>query len=443
MVLMICLALAGLLRGFADPSPAWRVGALAVDVESGDTLLRLNARELYRPASTVKLVTALLAFESLGPSRVLETPVLADFGSGTLYIEGSGASLLEQDDIERAAVEVAAVLGTSGGWDVLYDTGIFADSNRCPGWDPADWTRVYCPPVEAISLGDNVLEIVVSARGGTVRVETYPELPDLEIRGQITISASGQVSARPDGWDTSTPVVVLSGSIPRDSTRILYVPFAGAPAQVAALFASELAARGVGISSVRSGTVPEAAGLETLAVIRSRPVGSIVAQMNKWSLNVVAEELLRVSAAEAWDLPGSTALGCETAAAMVDRLCGADGAQLADGSGLSRLNRLSPAHLVAVLIAGATSEEWGPEFVASLAVNGVDGTLRSRLADLPAGAFRGKTGSLSDTAALAGLLRTRGGRTVALAFLTEIPQGAVVPARNWMDSVVRQLREDY
>jgi len=128
---------------------------------------------------------------------------------------------------------------------------------------------------------------------------------------------------------------------------------------------------------------------------------------------------------------------------MLLELHGVDGAQVADGSGLSRLNRISPSQLVGVLLEGAGSPEWGPEFLASLAVNGVDGTMASRLSDLPPGAFRGKTGSLGDTASLAGLLRTSGGRTIALAIMCEVPQGAVHSARNWQDGVVRELYSCY
>lgn len=83
--------------------------------------------------------------------------------------------------------------------------------------------------------------------------------------------------------------------------------------------------------------------------------------------------------------------------------------------------------------------EWGPEFLASLAVNGVDGTLRSRLSDLPPGAFRGKTGTLSDTCTLAGVVSTSSGRRLAVAILAETPSGDVLAAKAWQDDVIRAL----
>lgn len=431
-----------LLAAFPQPSSAWRTGVLAVDAETGETIVETRSDELFRPASTVKIVTTLLAFSTLGPSYVIETEIMADYDGGTLYLLGAGAPLIEPDDIERAAVEASAALG-GGSWRIVFDTSAFADSNRCPGWEQADWARAYCPPVEALTLGDNVLELVVSSRGGSVTVEEYPELPGLQFRGSIAVGAEGVPTARPEGWATSIPVIVLGGSIPRDTTIFVYVPFAGAPRQFAGVFANELETRGLGVTSVESGTAPPDEVLESVAVIRSRPLSEIAAQMNKWSINVVAELLLRISAGVPGNGTGSTAAGCEMAGRMLSELHHVEGAQLADGSGLSRLDRLSPSQLVEVLLAGSGSLEWGPEFVASLAVNGVDGTMRSRLSDLPPGAFRGKTGSLSDTASLAGLLRTSGGRTIAVALICEVPQGAVHAARNWQDSMVRQLYECY
>lgn len=434
--MLLAAVLATLVSQFPQPQAAWRSGALAVDMDSGDTLLSLHGDELFRPASTVKLVTTLLAFRTLGPSRVVTTPVEADTSASLIRITGAGAPLIEPDDLERAAVETAAFLPEGRVWTLYYDTSAFPDSNRCPGWSPSDWTKAYCPPVEALNLGDNVLELVVSARGGRVELSWYPEIPGLQVRGSVALGP-GEVTARPGGWEGGDPVVTVGGSIARDSVEILYVPFADAPGQFAAIFAGELSQRRVPVERILPGT-GGGGDWATAAVMRSRPVYDLAAQMNRWSVNFVAELILRICAEEAWG-SGTTASGCEMAGAMLSELAPADGAQLADGSGLSRLDRLTPGQLVAVLREGAGSPEWGPEFLASLAVNGVDGTLGSRLADLPPGVFRGKTGTLSDTAALAGILLTAGGRRVALALVSEVPAGAVHSARNWQDSVVRQL----
>ncbi|HOD19969.1 MAG TPA: D-alanyl-D-alanine carboxypeptidase/D-alanyl-D-alanine-endopeptidase [Candidatus Fermentibacter daniensis] len=442
MIPAIMLTISALFAAIPQPAPAWRTGMLAIDAGTGETILESRSDELFRPASTVKLITTLLAFRTLGPSRIILTHVVADHAAGAVYLIGSGAPLIEPDDIERAAVEASAELG-GGSWRLFFDTSVFADSNRCPGWEQADWARVYCPPVEALTLGDNVLELVISSRGGAVTVEEYPELPGLQLRGSVNIRAGGEPTARPEGWETASPVIVLGGAIPPDSTVIVYVPFAGAPRQFSEVFAAELESRGVGVSSIGRGRPSSGAVLDTVAVIRSRPLSELAAQMNKWSMNVVAELILRVAAGDPETGVATTAAGCEMAGRMLAELHGVEGTQLADGSGLSRLNRIAPAQLVSVLLEGIGSLEWGPEFVSSLAVNGVDGTMATRLADLPPGAFRGKTGSLNDTATLAGMIYTAGGRSIAMAVLCEVPQGSVYAARNWQDALVRQLYSCY
>jgi D-alanyl-D-alanine carboxypeptidase/D-alanyl-D-alanine-endopeptidase (penicillin-binding protein 4) len=423
-----------------SPSPVWRTGSFAVDIETGEVVLDSRSDELFRPASTVKLVTTLLALETLGPGYIYETTIAADTSTGALYVIGAGSPLLEEDDIGRAAVETAGSIDPSREWRVIYDTGCFEESVHLPGWERPDWGRTYCPPVEALSFGGNLVEIVVSSVGGPVRVLQWPELPGVDVTAGIGTGASDNVTTSVSGWETGEGSITLSGWIRAGSTRSLWIPVPGASAEFSRLFASNLAEQGIRVSTVEEGQAPDGPGLLTASVIRSRPLWQILAEMNKWSLNGVAELVLRTASLSEYGEPAGTASGCEMAGAMLRGLVPeARGIQLADGSGLSRLDLLSPRCLAAVLSAGAGSVEWGPEFVASLSVNGVDGTLGTRLSDLPPGSFRGKTGSLNDTSALAGVLVTGSGRRLAVALMAEVDPGQVYAARNWQDEVVRAL----
>jgi D-alanyl-D-alanine carboxypeptidase len=92
---------------------------------------------------------------------------------------------------------------------------------------------------------------------------------------------------------------------------------------------------------------------------------------------------------------------------------------------------------------GAGSLEFGPEFLTSFPVNGVDGTLFSRLRNLPPGAFRGKTGTLNDTCAITGVLTTVSGRRIALAIMLEIPRGTAWSARAWQDSLISAMHAGF
>ncbi len=427
-----------------DLPGSWELGAYAYDTDTGEVLLDINGGVPFRPASTVKALTALAALEYLGPEYVYHTSILADTAAGNLVLRGSGAPLLSAEDVARTAMETAALLPVDSRWNLYLDTGDFMGDSHLPGWDRNDWNRTYCPPVEPLCIGDNVIQIVVSATGGDIRVFTYPPLPSLAVnssalaRGNTTsITASG------GNWETGLPEITLSGTIKSGTREIIYKPFAGAPLELALVLQTELARHGLDV--IYRGIYPDSGQdppFLVASVMYSDPLWVILGSMNKWSRNMVAEQVLRTTALEAAGSPGSTRAGCDVSGALLESICpGETGWQLADGSGLSRHNLLTARQLATVFHAGASSLEYGPEFLAGFPVNGVDGTLRTRMTGIPQGAFRGKTGSLNDTCTITGILTTESGRSVTLALFLQIPGGQLWRARSWQDGFIESLYE--
>ncbi len=427
------------LQSLSGTPSSWNSGIFAVDIDSGNILISANADISFRPASTVKAVTTLTALNTLGSAHVYQTTIRVDTLSNSVFLVGSGAPLLSIEDITRAAMETAAILPFRENWNLFLDPSALTGESHLPGWDAADWNRTYCPPVEPLCIGDNVLEIVVASVNGSVRLLTYPQLPNIGIFSNNLISGRlTDLTATGGNWETGEPEITVSGTIQNNTREILYKPFAGAPGELAQVLQDELNHWGVNASY--SGTREADSSLLTTAVMYSDPLWIILGSMNKWSRNVVAEQILRTVANKATGEPGSTRAGCDISGALLDSLVPeSQGWQLADGSGLSRLNLLTPRQLVAVFAAGAGSLEFGPEFLASFPVNGVDGTLSRRMTNLPAGAFRGKTGSLNDTCTIAGILSTQSGRKVALAIFLEFPRGQIWLARAWQDQYIESL----
>ncbi|MCK5131073.1 MAG: D-alanyl-D-alanine carboxypeptidase/D-alanyl-D-alanine-endopeptidase [Candidatus Sabulitectum sp.] len=419
---------------------SWESGIFAVDIDSGDVLVSINADNPFRPASTVKAVTTLTALNTLGSAHVYHTTIQVDTLANSIFLVGSGAPLLSIEDVTRAAMETAAILPHRADWDLFLDPSALTGESHLPGWDSADWNRTYCPPVEPLCIGDNVLEIVVASVNGTVRLFTYPPLPGLRIfSDNLTTGQHTALTAAGGNWETGEPEIAISGTIQGETREILYKPFAGAPGELAQVLQNELNHWGVNASysGIREA---DYSLLTTTAVMYSDPLWMILGSMNKWSRNIVAEQILRTVAIETTGEPGSTRAGCDIAGALLDSLApDAHGWQLADGSGLSRLNLLTPRQLVAVFAAGAGSLEFGPEFLASFPVNGTDGTLSKRMCALPTGAFRGKTGSLNDTCTITGILTTQSGRKVALAIFLEFPRGQIWRSRAWQDKYIESL----
>ena len=418
----------------------WRSGILAVDQNTGEAIVSINPDTPRRPASTVKAVTTLSALSNLGSSHVYLTTIKIDSEANNIFLVGSGAPLLSIEDVTRAAMETAALLPNhSDTWNVYLDPSAITGEQHLPGWAEADWNRTYCPPVESLCIGDNILEIVVASIDGVIRLFTYPTLPSLSTNSSALRTASTtNITAVGGNWETNQPEMRIAGSIADGEREILYKPFAGAPSELAQVLCSELTYWGV--NAQYAGIQAASSSLTTTAVMYSDPLWIILGSMNKWSRNIVAEQILRTIANETTGEPGSTRAGCDISGALLETLAPeSDGWQLADGSGLSRHNLLTPRQLVEVFRVGSTSLEFGPEFLASFPVNGVDGTLYNRMVDIPAGSFRGKTGSLSDTCTIAGILTSRSGKKIALAIFLEFPSGNIYRARAWQDRYIEEL----
>jgi D-alanyl-D-alanine carboxypeptidase/D-alanyl-D-alanine-endopeptidase (penicillin-binding protein 4) len=141
---------------------------------------------------------------------------------------------------------------------------------------------------------------------------------------------------------------------------------------------------------------------------------------------------------------GSFAGGCRALGDALAQLAGPlpDELAIADGSGLSRDNRVTAEFLVAVLEAMLRSAH-GALFLDSLASGGVDGTLDRRFRDAPLrGRVRAKTGTLDRVTALSGIVRDAGDRLQAFSILMNVdarPPVAGRVLRAWQDRIVAAI----
>ena len=109
---------------------------------------------------------------------------------------------------------------------------------------------------------------------------------------------------------------------------------------------------------------------------------------------------------------------------------------LVNGSGLSREASFSPYLLASVIRDMVRHPSVGSEFQTSLAIAGLDGTLRKRFTDEQVW-MRGKTGSLEGVQALAGLVRDGAGHPYAFAFLVNAHEGTPGLPRQAQDRFVQ------
>jgi D-alanyl-D-alanine carboxypeptidase/D-alanyl-D-alanine-endopeptidase (penicillin-binding protein 4) len=411
-----------------------RWGALVVSLARGDTLYELNPDEPLHPASNMKLFTAALALDELGPQHQFSTDVLRDGPMnadgtvhGDLILRGDGDPGLSQRYVDGGAsgpmnllaqlVAGAGVKHVTG--DLIADATAF-DTARVPeGWRRRYLYASYAARVSALSLDENIVWLVVKP-GGSVQepaTVTLDPATDIPLRSEVRTTA-GRGSHIIQYTDNGT--IVMRGSIgSRAGTQRFQVVVDDPPAFAAGALRHALAALGITVDgTVRFDKTPP--GAVRVASLPSPPLARLVAAMNRESINHFAELLFRDAGRHASHSHiGSVTTGRALLDKFMTRTVGAaPGAVFTtDGCGLSVLDTTTPRALVQ-LLAYAHHAPWSDAFHASLPVAGKSELLRDRMRRTPAqGNLHAKTGTTNSIISLAGYVTARDGELLAFAFL--------------------------
>lgn len=408
-------------------------------VDARTPSLTVNVTQAMNPASVMKLVTTFAALEHFGPGHTWETrvlvrgPVTAGILHGDLLIVGAGDPMLDFARVWKLLRQVKAQGIREVRGDILLDGGALT----LPPHDPARFDgrglRPYNSGPAGLLLHFNTLNLSLippDRPGRAVTVIPQQPLAGLDIDARITSpeGACGTwhaaLEARLEaGAGAGRDRLLLSGSLPhscgrREWAAAPYPPADYATALVAGLWA-ELG--GVLHGQVRAGASSEDATL--LLGDSSPPLADVVREMNKWSSNVIARQLL--AQLGAGDQTDAVAAGARVATQTL-ATAGIDttGLVIENGSGLSRIERIR-ADTLGRLLLTAWARPYMPEFISSLPVAGMDGTARRRLADSPArGQAHIKTGTIDAVRAFAGYLLDRHGRRHAVVMMVNDPRAA-------------------
>ncbi len=432
----------------------WGIEVRSLD--SGKTLYALNAERAFQPASTLKLATTAAALLVFGPEARLRTTVetaarLDGQGRilGDVFLVGRGdpnLSARSSPGRPTAAFEALAdALAAAGvhrieGRLVGYE-GLFGGERRGHDWTWEDLVWGYGAPVSALSFNDNGVELQLRAgeqSGDPAVLEVAPRSPLVTVVSTVTSAEAGvpqDVRLEKDGATTR-----LSGRLPlggRWSGRIAVDD----PALFATTaFSAVLEARGVAlVGGALASRAPLPPGLRVLAAHDGLPMGEMIRIVNKESLNLHAEMLLRLLGLRLKG-EGSAEKGAE---AVVETLAGLGvstvGWQLSDGCGLARSDLVTPRGL-ADLLAAMDRHPLAAAFRDSLPVAGVDGTLETRLRGTPAERrIVAKTGTLALASALAGYATTRRGERLAFVIMLNNHPGKAREAAAAIDAMAESL----
>ncbi|MGA4687944.1 D-alanyl-D-alanine carboxypeptidase/D-alanyl-D-alanine endopeptidase, partial [Micromonospora sp. AB353] len=386
-----------------------RVHVSVADVSTGQALYGSGQDTPTVPASVTKLATGVAVLAARGPAYRIPTRAVAGANPGEVVLVGGGDPTLAVDKngfypgaarLDDLAAQVRDALGGTAPTKVIVDSSLFSGPVFEPGWDADIPTGGFGAAITALMTDGarkNAAEARRTAEETNHAAERVPQ-PDL---------TAGRQFAK------------LLG-------------LTGGAAQVSR-----------GTAPAASGATGTAPGAE-LGTVESLPMIRLVDIMISDSDNVIAEAMAR-QVALAKGKPGSFVGG----AAATDQVLGELGLpageiSLADGSGLSRTNRISPSLLTDLItLAGNGSHPELAAIFGGLPVGGWSGTLdeRYRAAATRAGAgvVRAKTGTLSGVNAIAGTVTTADGRLLTFAVLTDRTQGSLDETRAALDRISSAL----
>lgn len=436
------------------------VAMQVVNVRTGEEVFARDADRMMVPASTMKIVTAATALKKLGPSYKFTTDFYADDdvkvrGDGTLpgnlYVQGHADPTMVVETLWKVVHDLKMLGIKKIDGNVVYDEGFLDTNYMIPGWDKQsdiDNGPSYFPPIGALSLNYNTVSLIVGpgeAVGKAARTEFETPAGDyVEIDNHIATTAAGtKRSMRIEREVTDdTPAKLkftLTGTMPADDEAThTYRTVVDPTAHFMAAFREMLGSQGITITGKHvRGKTPTDGNL--LLEHRSEPLTQILMDMNKSSNNFMAETVLRTVGAEMYGLPGTSEKGLKAVGEYLGTL-GIKGTDYTavNGSGLSRLTRLSPSQFTSLLLDMAHDSRVGHEFMASLAIAGRDGTLGRRLSDDP-GRLRGKTGTIDGVHCLVGYLEAGDGEMYAFSFLVNDIRGDSSQVKRLQDKFARKM----
>ncbi len=417
--------------------PPSSVGMTVIPLSGAGLSLTVNEHQLMNPASTMKLVTTLAALEMLGPQYQWRTefltvaPLQNGVLEGDLWLRGSGDPQLVIEDLWLLVQRLrgAGVREIRG--NLMLDRSAFEPAPHDPGAFDGEALRPYNAGPDALLLNYKAVSFHFSLdqEGKQASVYALPALAGMVVPASVR-TASGPCNNWRDrlAADFSDPLrPQFRGAYPLSCGDRVWHVSAFETAQYAELLFRALWEQSGGAwrGRVREGTVPSDA--RRIAHHESKPLAELIRPINKYSNNVMARQLFLTLGKESARRPANTlraqrAVGDWLVAKGLDRR----EFILENGAGLSRVERLTAAGLTR-LLQGAFVSPWMPEFVSSLPILGIDGTMRRRTG--AAGSAHIKTGLLADTRAIAGYVLAASGRRYAVvAFINHPNAGAGQPA---------------
>ncbi len=403
------------------------------DLNDKTELASINADLQMLPASNMKLITSAAALEIFGTDFKFATQLhligAADWTSrsatdksnpspaGTaLVVRGDGdpafgdPKVLKEHGLapEQLLQEWVSVVKKAGVADVsqlLVDDRVFDRQFVHPSWPQDQLTKHYCAQVAGINFHNNVVHIYPRPRklGNTPRILLRPISPFVQT------SNFAVTAAKDSFWidrKMGTNLFKFGGGVTSRRNEPLQVTVHDPPIYFAHLLADRLGKAGIPVAETRRVRNGEILPDGRVLYEAQTTLHEVLTRCNRQSQNLYAEALLKRMGRAYTGTAGTWSNGASAVRHFLGKRLGITAAviSIADGSGLSRDNRVTPRLIVRLLQNMYADRKLGYDYMQTLAVGGETGTLRRRFLGPLSGKVYAKSGYISGVSALSGYL---------------------------------------
>jgi len=425
---------------FSDPnfnSAHW--GVVIQSLNTGEYFYKRNENKLFMPASNLKLFTTSSGLLSLGAKYKYPTEIYmsgktdGSIINGNLIIKGYGDPAISgrffNDNMFQVFEDWADSLLDLGfdeiTGNIIGDDNAFDDKGLGSGWSwdyESDW---FAAPSGALSFNDNCVDIniIPSEKGKQAKVTITPSTKYTVIIDNVLTVPKDSSSYIDVYRERGTNIIKISGTIKEDSPiQKQWVTVSNPTQYFVVVFKEILQKKGIKVKGypIDVDDLSEDIDYEKCDLLfthYSPTLEQLIRVINKSSQNFFAEQLLKTLGYKERGL-GTDGNGIRVEKRIVENMgINTDGLQIVDGSGLSRMNMVSPSH-IANLLSYMSKDESFEFFYKSLPIAGVDGTIANRMKKARTqNNVRAKTGYIGGARSLSGYVYTGDKELIAFSMM--------------------------
>lgn len=429
------------------------VGITVFDLTTGESLFRYQDEKLYRPASTEKVITSVTALARLGTDYTMDTrlqytgQIENDTLKGNLYLIGGFDPELMDEDLD-SLVEAVYRSGIRFIADTLVADVSMTDSVYWgPGWSWDDVPYSFQPYLSPLMLNRGCVDVTVTP----TKKDSLPDVACVPVSDFYKVD-NDALSYQPDAgkltvtrnWLHHGNLIHVSGNASKTVTKTLSIN--DSKHFFLHTFANRLREKGIEVSTAGFAECPQPDSLTVISSIYTleRPIGEVLKQMMKESDNLCAESMFYHLASQyAPKKYVSAEDGTDAINSFMKEVLGfnPEHYRIADGSGVSLYNYVSPRLMLEYLKYAYYHPEIFQPFYESLPIAGVDGTLEHRMKKTKAyRKVHAKTGTVTGVSSLAGYAKASNGHQLAFVIINQNVMKKN-KARAFQDKICRFLCE--